>query len=197
MMTPLVIDDNTLGGEVVASFSEDEISCIRAEMGGAGFQSFLDQPVSTNDPSMFPFDCLTEETAIKLNVTLLSGQLGGLSPDSEACLGIFYTEHGFSPPETDPAAAFGYAIRFQLCLTDEEAQAIGGPAGDDGFLPPSDLRCVASHTDVVNYVTFLMGFGLMVEGGGEPSEEMTAAMNELFAAYEACGLEPIVVDEGG
>ena len=197
MMTPLVIDANTLGSEVVASFAEDEVSCIRAEVGDADFQSFLDQPVSTNDLTMFSFDCLAEETAIKLIVALLSGQVGGLSPDSEACLGTFYTEHGFSPPKTDPAAAFGYAIRFQLCLTDEEAQSIEGPAGDDGFLPPSDLRCVASHTDVENYVAFLLGFGLMVESGSEPSEEMTTAMNELFAAYESCGLEPIVVGEGG
>ena len=122
-----------------------------------------------------------------------------MSADSRSCLQVFYAENGFLPPTptstSNDADSFRYVIKFQLCLTDEEAQALAAPGEDPSFMPLSDLRCVVSHTDIENFVTFYTGFPELLDEGGEPSPELTLAMSELVAAFEACGLAPVVVDE--
>ena len=129
------IDETTVGRTVIASFSEAEVSCIRAELGDEAFQAFLDRPVLAEDTT-FPFNCLTGETAANLNIAMLSTQIGRLSPESESCLRAFYGENGFLPLSAGgDATDFGYVLKLQLCLTDEEAQALSGPGDDQAFLP--------------------------------------------------------------
>ena len=197
----LSIDETTLGRTVMESFLEAEVSCIRAELGDEVFQAFLDRPVLTDDTILdaFSFHCLATETASNMVIVMLSARVGGLSADSRSCLQVFHAENGFLPPTptstSNDADSFRYAIKFQLCLTDEEAQALAAPGEDSSFMPPSDLRCVAWQTDIENFVTFYTGFPELLVEGGEPSPELTLAMSELVAAFEACGLDPVVVDE--
>ena len=182
------------GSAIIASFNDEEVACIRAALGDEAFQALMEQPVSAAGPDFqFPIHCLGEESAIGLTVTMMSMQIGGLTPESQTCLQGFLAEYGVEPEVEDPAAAIEYGLRFNLCLTDEEAEALVDPSDPTAALvKPSDLRCISEHTDIANLAlvveAFLFSFGGEL-GGGEPSQETMEAMTGMMAAAAACGLD--------
>ena len=189
---PLSIDADTPVRTLTDSLTDAEVSCIRTELGDEMFEAMLDQPISGGgvDPESFPLQCVAPETAGALMLAVLSAQTGGLSDTSQSCLQAFLAEHGaVAPASDDPAANLRWGLNFQLCLTDEEGQALAPPDDDGSFPSPSELRCVASHTDIENFVTLVSSFEQAAQGGGAPSPELFAIMGELSAAFEACGLE--------
>ena len=192
-MQPPTIDRDTPGSAILESFTEQEVACINAELGDEAFQALMEQPVSAASPDFqFPFHCLSQEAAIGLTINLLSGQAGGLTPESQSCLQGFYAEYGVEPQVEDPAAAIEYGLRFSLCLTDEEAQALADPSDPTGGLPkPSELRCISEHTDIGNLATVVEAFLLSFGGdlSAEPSQEMMEAMTGMMAAAAACNLD--------
>ncbi len=185
------------GSAILEMFTEQEIACIRSELGDDLFQAIMEQPVSASGPDFeFPFHCLSQEAAIGLSISLLSMQVGGLTHESEECLQGFYAEHGLYPSETDPGASLEYFVRFMLCLTDEEAEILQSDADDSGLPKPSELRCLTQHIDEDDLLGIMGAFAIVLEGGDPPPEFMMA-LPSVMAAYDACDLELVAPGMGG
>ena len=138
---------------------------------------------------MFPIQCLSEESAIGLTVTMMSMQIGGLTPESQTCLQGFLMEYGVEPEVEDIAAVIEYGLRFNLCLTDEEAEALADPTDPTAALAkPSDLRCITEHTDIETLALVVESF-LFSFGGEPPSQEVMEATTGMMVAAQACGLD--------
>ena len=187
---PVMIDEGTLGRDIIGMFNENEATCIRDTLGDATLAVLMDTPVMTAGPVFdeFPFDCLAAETGANLAVGLMGAQAGGLTAETASCLRTFIAENGMEPPGENPEEDILYALEQILCFTDEEAAALMGPEEGGAPLSPSQLRCVSTHTELSNIVTVM--FNLEALMGGTPSPEFTQAMSELFVALGACGIDP-------
>ena len=182
-----VITDSTTVGELLAMLSASELSCVRDAAGGA-LEAFQDVPLSAvpseTMESSLPIQCLTPESAISVQIAMMSAAAGGLSADTRGCIREVAAENPGLFTEAEPtsaaeaAALMSAGIQLQLCLSDEEALAlVGGDA--DGFPPPSVLRCMDEQLGGLEDLLALFF-------GGAPDLEK---LGELMAAGEACGLE--------
>ena len=201
MMSLSDIDETTTGAELIASLSEDEAACLRAAIGDASYEAMQDMALSESATGFdtFPLQCLEPDNAIDLSVAMMSLQAGGLSDDSQACIKDVFADLGV-PGEgmsmTDSLRSF---ITMQLCLTDEEAQAMSGPVPEEDAFPlPSQLRCVSEQTDLENLFIVYQAFADLESSTEQPtpSPEMTKAWAEIMAAQETCGIPTIVQGEG-
>ena len=201
MMSLSDIDETTTGAELIASLSEGEADCLRATIGDASYEAMQDLTLSESAMGFdtFPLQCLEPGNAIDLSVAMMSLQAGGLSDDSRACIKDVFADLGV-PGEgmsmTDSMRSF---ITMQLCLTDEEAQAMSGPVPEEDAFPlPSQLRCVSEQTDLENLFIVYQAFADLESSTEQPtpSPEMTMAWAEIMAAQEACGIPTIIQGEG-
>ena len=200
MMSLSDIDETTTGAELIASLSDDEAACLRAAIGDASYGAMQDLALSESAMGFdtFPLQCLEPDNAIDLSVAMMSLQAGGLSDDSQACIKDVFADLGV-PGEgmsmTDSLRSF---ITMQLCLTDEEAQALDTSDGEDPLPLPSQLRCVSEQTELENLFIVYQAF-VDLESSTEPptpSPEMTKAVAEIMAAQEACGIPTIIQGQG-
>lgn len=180
------VTESTTGADVMALLSESEIACVGAEIDPEAAQALIGAPLLENLELLdaFPIQCLATEKAVVLSIALLDAQAGGLSGETKACLGALYAEHPAmlsSEAQNSPeAAAFG--IQYILCLTDEEADAITGPADGEAMpFKPSDLRCVIEQTGGMEALAPLMG-------GDSDTPPDPAALLALMGAFGACGI---------
>ena len=201
MMSLSDIDETTTGAELIASLSEGEADCLRAAIGDASYEAMQDLTLSESAMGFdtFPLQCLEPGNAIDLSVAMMSLQAGGLSDDSRACIKDVFADLGV-PGEgmsmTDSMRSF---ITMQLCLTDEEAQAMSGPVPEEDAFPlPSQLRCVSEQTDLENLFIVYQAFADLESSTEQPtpSPEMTKAVAEIMAAQETCGIPTIIQGEG-
>ena len=201
MMSLSDIDETTTGAELIASLSEGEADCLRAAIGAASYEAMQDLTLSESAMGFdtFPLQCLEPDNAIDLSVAMMSLQAGGLSDDSQACIKDVFADLGV-PGEgmsmTDSMRSF---ITMQLCLTDEEAQAMSGPVPEEDAFPlPSQLRCVSEQTDLENLFIVYQAFADLESSTAPPtpSPEMTKAVAEIMAAQETCGIPTIIQGEG-
>lgn len=189
------VDDSTTGAELIAALSDSEAECLRSTIGDEGYEALQTLTLSQSPLGFdtFPLHCLEQSNAIDLSVAMMSLQAGGLSDDSQACIKDIFAELGVpgeNMTETDSLRSF---ISMQLCLTDEEAQALDASGGEDTLPLPSQLRCISEQTDLENlfilYQRFVdLGAGLEAP---TPSPEVLAAVNEIMAAQEACGIPTV------
>ena len=189
MMPGLMIDENTLGSDIVAMMSEAEVECLRGALGDETYAAMQAAPVLMfADALEMVATCFSPELSAGIALSVISAQVGGLSAESGACLKDFYAEHGATGPnDSDPAAGFIYMFTFQMCLTDEEAMAFAG--GDESMPLPSELRCLTSQTSIENLTILLSGLEALFTGNASP--EMLQALQELQAASEVCGVDLI------
>ena len=201
MMSLSDIDETTTGAELIASLSEGEADCLRAAIGDASYEAMQDLTLSESAMGFdtFPLQCLEPGNAIDLSVAMMSLQAGGLSDDSRACTKDVFADLGV-PGEgmsmTDSMRSF---ITMQLCLTDEEAQAMSGPVPEEDAFPlPSQLRCVSEQTDLENLFIVYQAFADLESRTEQPtpSPEMTKAVAEIMAAQETCGIPTIIQGDG-
>ena len=201
MMSLSDIDETTTGAELITSLSEGEADCLRAAIGDASYEAMQDLTLSESAMGFdtFPLQCLEPGNAIDLSVAMMSLQAGGLSDDSRACIKDVFADLGV-PGEgmsmTDSMRSF---ITMQLCLTDEEAQAMSGPVPEEDAFPlPSQLRCVSEQTDLENLFIVYQAFADLESRTEQPtpSPEMTKAEAEIMAAQETCGIPTIIQGEG-
>ena len=84
----LTIDDDTTGGDLIAVFTEDEVSCIRNALTEDAYTALLDKPaLEFDDPAfVFPGECLSAESNATIVVGTMAYDAGGLSADSTSCL---------------------------------------------------------------------------------------------------------------
>ena len=200
MMSLSDIDETTTGAELIASLSEGEADCLRAAIGDASYEAMQDLTLSESAMGFdtFPLQCLEPDNAIDLSVAMVSLQAGGLSDDSQACIKDVFADLGVpseTMSETDSLRSF---ITMQLCLTDEEAQALDTSGGEDPLPLPSQLRCISEQTELENLFIIYQAF-VNLESSTEPptpSPEMTKAVAEIMAAQETCGIPTIIQGEG-
>ena len=190
VMAAVMIDEGTLGRDIIGMFNEDEATCIRDTLGDSTLAVLMDTPVMTAGPVFdeFPFDCLAAETGANLAVGLMAAQAGGLTAETASCLRTFIVENGVEPPGENFEEDILYALEQVLCFTDEEAAALMDPEEGGAPLSPSQLRCVSTHTELSNIVIVMTNLEALM--GGTPSPEFTQAMGELFVAFGACGIDP-------
>lgn len=196
-------DDGEIGArDLLEMLAPGEEACVRAAVGDAAYDALLAQPASAVAGTDFPFDCLSSERFADVSVAALSQAVGGLASESESCLRALYAEEGASAQQfpaglgADPDA-IEFAIRFFLCVTDEEAEALsnqpGGAGGLDGFFAPSDMRCIADEAGVDEFVSVLVGIMQgPTEGQSQLSPDLMRSLTRLAGAAQACGVGPIL-----
>ncbi len=181
----LEIDASTTGQDLVDSLPKDAQSCIRSTLGDAAYQDFLDQPLvaQIDQPGPSPIECLPVEMVAEFAVAGLSGMVGGLSDDSASCLRDFYATSGLIDVPTGESEDPELALRFLMCLSDEEAGRL--MSGEDMELfTPSQLRCVDDEIGIDELVDAMMG---------DPSQ----GLNEITDVLESCGLTFFPVESPG
>ena len=193
-MTSLIdIDTDATGADLVSAISAEEAECLRTAMGDQAYEAIQDLPLSTSGMGFdtFPLQCLSPSNATDLSVAMISLQAGGLSDESRACVKDVFTGLGVPSEAMSMADSMRSFITMQLCLTDEEAQAMSGPVpAEDAFPLPSQLRCVAEQTDLENLFIVYEAFADLDPSTepSAPSPEMLAAVAEIMAAQEVCGI---------
>ena len=194
------IDETTTVAELVASLSEGEADCLRAAVGDAIYQAIQDLTLSESATGFdtFPLQCLEPDTAINLSVAMISLQAGGLSDDSQACIKGVFSDLGVPGQTRSMTDSMRSFITMQLCLTDEEAQALDMSGGEDPLPLPSQLRCVAERTDLENLFIVYQAFAdlELSTAPPTPSPDMMMAVAEIMAAQEACGIPTIIQGDG-
>ena len=187
MMPGMMMDENTMGSDIMAMMSEDEVACVQAAVGDEGFTAMQATPVFLLSDSMaMVADCFSPELSAMLAIGFLSAEIGVLSAESSACLMDFYAEYGALPPdETDQAASIVYLFTFQACLTDEEAIALSG--GDESIPLPSQLECLTSQVSIEDLTALLANLESLFTGNASP--EMLQTLQDLQIASEACGVD--------
>ena len=146
-MDELEITATTTVREVVSAFSEEEGTCIREAIGADAFNAIADVPVSSlaGGATDFPIQCLGTESAVGFVVANLSAEAGGLSSETRGCITEIAIENpgilGMGPPPESFGEVIAGAVRMQLCLTDEEAEAWAASQGME-LPPPSVLQCI-------------------------------------------------------
>ena len=201
-MTSLTdIGADTTGADLISAISAEEAECLRTAIGDPAYEAMQDLPLSESALGfdMFPLQCLSADNATDLSVAMISLQAGGLSTDSQACIKGVFAELGVPSEAMSMADSMRSFITMQLCLTDEEAQALSGPVPqEDAFPLPSQLRCVSEQTDLENLFIVYEAFADLGPSSEPPtpSPEMLAAVAEIMAAQEACGIPTITQGEG-
>lgn len=146
-LAELEITETTTVREVVSAFSAEEQACIREAVGADAFNLIADAPVSSLEGGAedFPIQCLSMESTVGFVVANLSAEAGGLSLETRSCITDIAIENpgvlGMGPPPESFGQVIAGAIRMQLCLTDEEAEAWAASQGME-LPPPSVLECI-------------------------------------------------------
>ena len=187
------IGADATGADLISAISAEEAQCLRTTMGDPAYEAIQDLPLSTSGMGFdtFPLQCLSPGNATDLSVAMISLQAGGLSDESRACVKDVFTGLGVPSEAMSMADSMRSFITMQLCLTDEEAQAMSGPVpAEDAFPLPSQLRCVAGQTDLENLFIVYEAFTDLDPSTEPPapSPEMLSAVAEIMAAQEACGI---------
>ena len=105
----------------------------------------------------------------------MSLQAGGLSDDSQACIKDVFAELGVPSETMSEIDSLRSFITMQLCLTDEEAQALDASGGEDPLPLPSQLRCISEQTELENLFIIYQAF---VDLGVEHGAAHTIAGND-------------------
>lgn len=181
----LVIDESTTVGDLMAALSESEVSCLRDAVGEATLGAVMNLPLASAPAGAMdalPFECLAPESAIGISIAMMSAAAGGLSAETRGCISALAMENpsvlGIGAEPEDPTELFSTAIQIQLCMSDEEAARLAADSGE-AMPPPSVMRCMEEQLGSLEDLLALFF-------GGEPD---LAALGELMAAAETCGLE--------
>ena len=184
----LEINADTTGQDLMGFLTEDAQSCIRSTLGESAYQEFLDQPLSAqlDRPESSPLECLPVEMVAEFAVAALSEMVGGLADDSASCLRDLYADSGLIDVPTGEIEDPELALRFLMCLSDEEAGQLMS-SEDLELFTPSQLRCVDEEIGIDELVNAMMG---------DPSQ----GLGEITNILESCGVTFLPVgppDEGG
>lgn len=183
-MAPAEITLFSPAGDVFGMFSEGEQSCISGQLGEATYQGMLGQPLATAIMAPGQLDmilnCLEPENAAELAIIGIGAVAGGFADESAACLRTLFTTADVSNialgPSQDPQEAL-LALRFFMCLTDEEAQALTEFTGFPMQFPPSALRCVDEQVGLEQFLPAMAG-------------DLSQAPPEALQVLQTCGLLP-------
>ena len=148
---PSIIGPGATWGDVFSSFSEDEQSCIRDEMGEERLNQILEQPFALDGLEGEPIavlGCISDDAAREILLANMAAQFGGLNEEQELCLQELLGN--FSPVElaqamggsepTPEAALMMLSFGLGMVACVPELAQEGGPGGPlDGAGPDSGV----------------------------------------------------------
>ena len=111
----------------------------------------------------------------------------------QACIKDVFAGLGVPSETMSEIDSLRSLITMQLCLTDEEAQALETSGGGDPLPPPSQLRSISEQTELENQA--FVDLASSTEPP-TPSPEMTMAVAEIMAAQETCGISTFIPGDG-
>ena len=193
------LDMSSTGNDLVALLTEEEVSCLRNEL-GPSYQAILAAPLvgeagelleggSIGPSPQAP--CLTPEHQTSASLSMISVAAGGLSAGSQDCILQLLSDH----PVLAEAIASGEAfengqepgiLRFFACMTPEEADALtlygAGPAPN-----PSEIVCLIKELEDTSSGERIIAVlsGADTSGEGLTMEESAA----LGQVVDSCGIE--------
>ena len=207
--TPIPDDGVLAARDLLAMLTAGEESCVRAAVGDAAYDQLLESSASAVGGPEFPFECLSSERFAEISVTALSQIVGGLTSESESCLRGLYAEAGDTAEQFpvglgDDPESIAFAIKFILCVTDEEAEAFSNQPGGDAagdindLFHPSDLRCIAGEVGADEFIAAFAGLAEGFSSGQtQISPELMQRLTRVAAAAEACGVDTMQGFGGG
>ena len=202
-------------GDIYASFSEEEQSCIRDNLGDERLESikprlFGLEGLEQESPALL--DCVSDETAREIFLADMAAQMGGLTAAQEGCLrtllGNFSpselaaTSTGEPTPE-DAMMMLSFGLGMVACLPELAAQPPGAVPGDSGGSGPAQLGqdqslLWAFTTDGWVVTAPAVVDGVVYVGSDDHSlYALTADAGELVwshATYDVIRSTPTVVD---
>lgn len=138
---PLAIGSAATWGDVFNSFSEDEQSCIRSEMGEERLNQLLDQPFALEgleDEPITVLNCISEEAAREILLANMAAQFGGLTDEQEDCLrgllgnfspsDLALVMSGSEPTQEQALLMLSFGLGLVTCLP----EFAGGSPGGNG-----------------------------------------------------------------
>ena len=167
----LVLTSETTGMDLVATLSEEEVSCIKGAVGDTFFQILLGTPImaaaSSGTSGAFFFNCLRLDSIVGLGVAFFANEGGGWTPETRACVlavakehpDLVYTRLGLQLPDDPGAASFAethlYNLEVYDCMNNQEKMtftvsswrgldSLSQRTGSDvvGLLTEEEIACV-------------------------------------------------------
>jgi len=193
---PLLINNESLWGDVIEQFSTSESNCLKSALGQDVYKILLHEKVigSLRYPLLLKTECVNSSTASKLVIESLDAQAKGLSSNTKQCLeGIFtqipindlslLTYEQTDIAVTDYSAAISNALGLLLCLDQADAaklttgRLLGSKIPDISF---AKLQCVLEYTEVSELIAFL-----------NSANEVTYPSDEFQSALGKCEINVI------
>ena len=190
-------DRSSTGRDLVALLTAEEASCLENRL-GASFQELLRSPLTEEAGELLAgdesgpspgADCLTEEHAAAVGISMLSIRPGGFSAATQACITELLREDSAivealgQPGDAEGGPA---TLRLIACLTPEEAASLT-PPGDGPALNPTDLACLIKELEGTSSGERIIAVLLGADASGAGLSMEESAM--LGQAVKACGIE--------
>ena len=153
-------------GDVFNTFSEEEQSCIRGEMGDERLDSILDQPFALEGLEEEPLavlECVSDDMARQILLADLSSQFPGITEDQKVCLGELLgtmspveLAQAMSPDATQEQAflMLSFALGMVACVPElAQEGGAGGPTGGDGGQGTDESFVLEDPTLLWSYTT--------------------------------------------
>ena len=136
---------DTTWGDVFNTFSEEEQSCIRGEVGDERLDSILGQPYGLQgleNESVSVLECISDEQARTILLADLSSRFPGLTEDQKICLGDLLgtmspvdlaSAMGPEPTQEQAFLMLSFSLGMVACVPQLAENMSGGPTGVDGI----------------------------------------------------------------
>ncbi len=190
-------DRSSTGRDLVALLTAEEASCLEDRL-GASFQELLRSPLAGEAGELLAgdesgpspgADCLTEEHAAAMGISMLSIRAGGFSAATQDCITELLREDSAivealgRPGDAEGGPA---TLRLIACLTPEEAAALTLP-GEGSPPNPTDLACLIKELEGTSSGERIIAVlsGADASGAGLTMEESAI----LGQVVKACGIE--------
>ena len=212
---PSAISSAATWGDVFNSFSEEEQSCIRSEMGEERLNQLLGLPFALEgleDEPIAVLSCISEEAAREILLVNMAAQFGGLTDEQEVCLrgllGTFSPSDlamamgGAEPDQEQALLLLSFGLGMVACVPELGGELGGGQPGGNGmggetmFQDPSFLWSFTTGGWVITAPAVVDG---MVYAGSDDHSlyALTADAGELawsFGTGDVIRSTPTVVD---
>ncbi len=194
------LDRSSTGQDLVALLTDEEVSCLRNEL-GASYQTMLEAPLVGEAGELLEaggigpspeVPCLTPEHQTSASISMISVATGGLSAGTRDCI-LHLLRDAPAIAEaigqgTEDAFTNGLGpamLEFIACLTPEEAAALTPPG--EAAPNPSDIWCLMQELEDTSSGDRIIAVLSGADSSGEGlTVEESAALGQ---AVEACGIE--------
>ncbi len=193
------LDMSSTGQDLVALLTDEEVSCLRNEL-GASYQTMLEAPLVGEAGELLEgggigpspqVPCLTLGHQTSASISMISIATGGFSAGTRDCILQLLSDDPAIMEAIGQGDAFTNGLgpamlEFIACLTPEEAAALT-PPGEGPGPNPNDIACLIQELEDISSGERIIA----VLSGADTSEE-GLTMEESAAlgqAVEACGIQ--------